>query len=1069
MNEGLASGQKTLQEENAELRARLEDAEETLRAIRAGEVDALVVESDAGPQVFILESSDAEANRFRSDILSKVSDAVIAIDRDHRVVYINSAAERQYGIASSHALGHPLSEIYQYRWIHPDDEQASRKALRETGHWRGKNIQIKRDGTVIHVESSVSCLFAPDGAPSGLLGVIRDITAQNAAAEAIKESERRFREMIDSLPAAIYTTDAEGRLTHFNPAAVEFSGRTPELGTDHWCVSWKLYHADGTPMPHDECPMATALREGRIDHDLEAIAERPDGTRRWFTPYPTPLRDAEGRLVGGINMLMDITKRKAAEEALRENQVRLQLTLESARIGDWDLDLTTDRASRSLLHDQIFGYREPVAHWGFKQFLHHVHRDDRDEIERQFREAVTGNKDWNIECRIVWPNGSIHWIAAHGSIFHTSQGQPNRMLGVVFDITGRKQAEEILRQNEALFSTIIDQAPGGVYVVDDRFRLMRANSLAQPTFAAAEPVIGRDFAEIMRILWGKEVGKKLSDIFWHTLETGESYVSPRFTEHREDLGEEKSYDWEIRRITLPNGRHGVVCYFSDVTDQWKLEEALRASEQRATDIVQSISDGFITMDLDWRITYLSERGAEMLSPLRKTSSNVLGKNHWEEFPDAVGGPIEENYRRAMRDKVPVQFEVFYTPLNAWLEIRAYPSSSGLSIYFLDITERKNAEKALAEQAAALLTADRSKDEFLAMLAHELRNPLAPMRNATEILRTPTAGPGERDHAQELIARQIENMSRMIDDLLDVSRITEGKIELHKQPTELHAILSAAADAVRPSCAANNQKLTVSFPREPVYLDGDATRLEQIFGNLLGNACKYSGVGSDISLSAELERPGEVLIRVSDNGIGIDPELLPRIFDLFVQSSRALDRSHGGLGIGLTVAHRLVVLHGGSIEATSGGPGRGTNFSIRFPVIPPPRVLPAKTISGPVGNRTLRILIVDDNRDSAETMATLQELHGHETRVAHTGPEAVSTAADFLPHVVLLDIGLPEMDGFEVARRIRAMRAMEDAFLIALTGYGTAKDREAAKEAGFNEHLAKPADLAQLQEWFRTRL
>lgn len=932
-----SANEEALLAENTELRVRLEEAEETLRAIRTGEVDALLVEGSSGPQVFILQGSDAESNRFRSDILGKVSDAVIAVDEEQRVIYINAAAERQYGVTASQSLGHTLSEIVENRWLTPEAEAEALKTLAETGQWTGRNVHVKRDGSVIHVETSVSCLFAQDGSPAGRLGVIRDITKSNAA-----------------------------------------------------------------------------------------------------------------------------------EEALRENQARLQLTLESAKIGDWELDLVTDKAKRSLLHDRIFGYREPVAQWGFKQFIHHVHRDDRAEIQRLFREAVEQVRDWQFDCRIIWPNGSIRWIHAHASIFRDAIGKPSRMLGVVFDITERKQAEKTLRENEALFSTIIDQAPGGVYVVDDRFRMMRANALAQPTFTAAEPLMGRDFAEVLRILWGPDQGKQLIDIFWHTLETGEPYAASRFTGHRHDLGEKKSYDWEIRRITLPNGHYGVVCYFSDVTEQRQLEEALRESEQRATDIVQSISDGFVTMDTDWHITYLSAKGAEMLWPLEKAAANMVGKNHWDEFPHTLGGPIEENYRRAMRDKTPVQFEIFYTPLDAWLEIRAYPSSSGLSVYFLDISKRKEAEKALAEKAAALVMADRSKDEFLAMLAHELRNPLAPLRNATEILRSPAAGPGERELAQDMMARQIENMSRMIDDLLDVSRITEGKIELHKKPLALQAILTNAAEVARRSCMSNRQKLLVSLPEEPVFINGDATRLEQIFSNLLMNACKYSGTGSEISLMAEPVVEDEVIVRVSDNGIGMDSELLPRIFDLFVQSSRSLDRSHGGLGIGLTIVSRLVKLHGGTVEARSEGLGHGTEFIVRLPLHHPPAVAAPDAVPREPA-RSLRILVVDDNKDAAETMAMLQELRGHVTRVAHTGPDAVAITTAFLPEVILLDIGLPGMDGYEVARKIRTMPEMKSTFLVALTGYGTDEDRQQAKAAGFDEHLAKPADLELLREWFGSRV
>ncbi|MES2661390.1 MAG: PAS domain S-box protein [Verrucomicrobiota bacterium] len=385
-----------------------------------------------------------------------------------------------------------------------------------------------------------------------------------------------------------------------------------------------------------------------------------------------------------------------------------------------------------------------------------------------------------------------------------------------------------------------------------------------------------------------------------------------------------------------------------------------------------------------------------------------------------------------------------------------------------IIERKQAEDSLAEQTASLLRADRSKDEFLAMLAHELRNPLAPIRNATEILQNPAATPEDQNRARQLIARQTENMSRMIDDLLDVSRITEGKIELRRQVVKLQTVLTSAAEVARHSCDTNGQKLVVSLPEDPVFVDADSTRLEQLFGNLLSNACKYSGSGSDIHLSMEVGEDGEALVSISDNGIGIDPELLPRIFDLFVQSSRTLDRSHGGLGIGLTIVDRLVKLHGGTIEAHSGGFDQGAEFIVRLPLISLTVApsSPEQKISDKA--KSLRMLIVDDNHDAAETMAMLQRLHGHDTRTAHTGPAAVTLAAEFIPEVVLLDIGLPEMDGFEVARRLRSMPDMKNAFLIALTGYGTDADRQQAREAGFDEHLAKPADLKLLNEWLANR-
>ncbi|MDB6139274.1 MAG: domain S-box, partial [Verrucomicrobiaceae bacterium] len=389
-----------------------------------------------------------------------------------------------------------------------------------------------------------------------------------------------------------------------------------------------------------------------------------------------------------------------------------------------------------------------------------------------------------------------------------------------------------------------------------------------------------------------------------------------------------------------------------------------------------------------------------------------------------------------------------------------------------VIERKQTEHSLSQRTAELIRADRRKDEFLAMLAHELRNPLAPLRNAAEILREADTKTKERDQALRIVDRQIDSMTRMIDDLLDVARITEGRIDLRLETVSLADILSVAATTIQASLKTQGQTFSMKLPDEPVHLNGDATRLEQVFGNILTNAIKYSGAGSQITLSAERimhADTSEVIVRVRDNGIGIEPELLPHVFDLFVQASQALDRAHGGLGIGLSLVQRLVKLHGGSVEAKSDGPGRGAEFVVRLPALSGSPQLPTEaTGHSVVKQRSLRLLIVDDNKDSARTLAMLQKRRGHAARTAFTGEEALAIAADFLPEVVLLDIGLPGMDGFEVARRLCAMRAPAHPLLIAMSGYGREEDREEARRAGFDEYLVKPVDLARVRELLAQR-
>jgi signal transduction histidine kinase len=367
-------------------------------------------------------------------------------------------------------------------------------------------------------------------------------------------------------------------------------------------------------------------------------------------------------------------------------------------------------------------------------------------------------------------------------------------------------------------------------------------------------------------------------------------------------------------------------------------------------------------------------------------------------------------------------------------------------------------------------ADRRKDEFLAMLAHELRNPLAPIRNALQVLRLRGPEASTVQWAQELIERQVQHMARLVDDLLDVSRITRGKIELRKEWVRLAAVVEQTLESIRPLISAAGHQLEVSLPEAPLWLHADPTRLAQVLANLLHNAVKYTESGGRIWLAAELpssdqDLPQELLLRVRDSGIGIRPDVLPKVFDLFVQGDRGLDRSQGGLGIGLTLVRSLVELHGGSVQAFSSGPGMGTEFVIRLP-LPPQQGIDGYLSAGETvgaAARALRVLIVDDNHDAASSLAMLLRLWGHEVEIAHDGPTALDRARGRQAEVVLLDIGLPGMDGYEVARRLCEIAGMETVRLVAMTGYGQQDDRRRSREAGFENHLVKPVDPAELRQ------
>ena len=398
----------------------------------------------------------------------------------------------------------------------------------------------------------------------------------------------------------------------------------------------------------------------------------------------------------------------------------------------------------------------------------------------------------------------------------------------------------------------------------------------------------------------------------------------------------------------------------------------------------------------------------------------------------------------------------------------------------DVTVRKQLEAALHQRVEELAAADRSKNEFLALLAHELRNPLAPLRNAAHVLEAAGSDGAAVAAARSMMNRQVQNMARLVEDLLDVSRITRGHISLRRERLELATVLGQAVELARHQIEARGQQLSLSLPRGPVALDADPTRLEQVFGNLLSNASKFTPRHGRLWLTAELageegEAPGEVVVRVGDNGIGMAPETLPQIFDLFVQADRSYDRTLGGLGIGLTVVQHLVELHGGRVAAHSAGLGEGSELVVRLPVLPPAQQPSAAAEperqddagagpalpSGAAAPR--RVLVVDDNVDAAESLALLLRLQGHEVDTAHDGPAALRKAGAFRPEVVLLDIGLPGLDGYQVASRLRRRQRTKGALLVALTGYGQEEDQNRAFQAGFDRHLTKPVDPRVIYE------
>jgi len=400
-------------------------------------------------------------------------------------------------------------------------------------------------------------------------------------------------------------------------------------------------------------------------------------------------------------------------------------------------------------------------------------------------------------------------------------------------------------------------------------------------------------------------------------------------------------------------------------------------------------------------------------------------------------------------------------LNHTLEERVLARTGELEATIAQLREREHRLRLTGE---ALAEADRRKTEFLAMLAHELRNPLQPIRSAVELLRKARATPDQLAWSREVVDRQVNQLVRLVDDLLDASRISNGKLELRREPVDLVPIITGALESSRALADRRHQQVNAALPQHPVYVDGDTVRLTQVFLNLINNAVKYSPNGARISIGMDT-RDGEIVTRVRDEGMGIAAHDLPRVFEMFYQGSAKPDDAQGGLGLGLALVHQLVGLHAGTIEAHSEGPGRGSEFVVRLPTVVVESELPATARDRAAETRApcRRILVVDDNRDAAETLAMMLRLEGNEVSTAFDGESAIAATAQFNPEVVLMDLGMPKVDGYEAARAIRRDRSAAEVVLIALTGWGGDVDRRLSEEAGFDRHLVKPVMPTELLE------
>ena len=677
--------------------------------------------------------------------------------------------------------------------------------------------------------------------------------------------------------------------------------------------------------------------------------------------------------------------------------------------------------------------------------------------------ALAGETIKSEQERFARADGSVQWLRREVQPWSDAHGA---IAGIVIwteDLTARLAVGSGRPEESALFRAVLEAAPLGICLLDNDLHYLLVNErLAEMNGVPSAQHIGKTVGEIVPSLEAQarhvveRVASTGKPIIGHEF-SGESPKAPGLLRHW-------SQSWyPVQRAdgTLL----GVAAAIQEITDTQQAQEILRDTIAQLTATFDNAAVGIATCGPDGRWRRVNDRLCAIVGWPRE---ELVGRYFGDiTHPDDL---IEDLAcgRRLFAGEIPnYVMEKRYLRKDGsvvWvnLTVGLVRKPDGAPDYFVSVVEdislRKHLEGEHARYVAALKDADQRKDEFLAMLAHELRNPLAPIVNAVQIIEALGPVDARLRQSLEIIARQVSHLTRLVDDLLDVSRVTSGKIMLARAPVDLAEVVRAGVELARPLLDAKHQGLGLRLPAPgEICVDGDATRLTQVVGNLLNNAAKYTEPRGQIEIEVKREA-NEALFSVKDNGIGIGADLLPRVFDLFSQAERSLDRAQGGLGIGLSLVRTLVELHGGSVAAASDGRGHGSVFTVRLPLASAPQEI-APRAAPPVqpAHARRRILLVDDNADSVESLRLLLELNGHQVSAAHDAATALARAGAFQPDVCLLDIGLPGMDGFELARRLRATPQAGAATYFALTGYGQDEDRRRAHEAGFARLLVKPVD------------
>ncbi len=993
---------------------------------------------------------------------------LLVLEKNLRVVTANEAFYARFQVNAAETEGELIYALGSGQWNIPGLRDLLDDILRT--HSSFDDYEVEHDFE--HIGPRVMLLNArrmevEHGGAERIILVIEDITERKRAEEQLQRERDLLSVTLSSIGDAVITTDTAGVITNLNFVAESLTG-------------WTSAEAAGQPLENVfrivneqtrqtvESPAARALRDGVIvglaNHTI-LIAK--DGTELPIDDSAAPIRGANDRIIGCVLVFRDVSDRRQAEQRLQQSELRYRLVGDAANDAIWDWNLISDEVTWNEGVRTRFGYTTeqvgPDASW----WVEHIHPEDREQVVDSIHAAIDGDAEqWQHQYRFRRSDGSYIHVLDRGRILRTDSGKPIRMVGSMFDLTERIEAEEKLRVQEAQYRSIFQSTSDAILIFDFDGRLIEVN----PAGCRMHGYSYEEFLGIHGTQFVHPQDHHKFDDFVRQVRAGETFHVE--AQHVRKDGQPISIQVTGTSFVF-GGRSALLAVVRDITEEKRATAALRESEERLRFIMDSMPQKIFTATPRGDVQYMNPIWSEYTGlPIE----DILNWG-WTQFihPDDVDENVRV-WRHSVETGEPYQFEHRFRRADGeyrWHITRALPmrDDAGQTLMWIgsntDIQDAKKLQDELRGIAAELSEANRRKSEFLAILGHELRNPLAPIRTGLELMSMIADDPVRMEVTRSMMERQTQQLARLIDDLLDVSRITQGKLQLRTVRLELAEVMQSAVDAARPCIDEASHELRVTLPSQPLYLDADPNRLAQVFSNLLNNAAKYTPQGGRIWLSAERQQR-EVVVTVGDTGIGIPEGKKASIFEMFSQIDRPHERGYKGLGIGLTLVKRLVELHGGKVEVRSDGEGQGSEFIVILPLVlaesAPDSQEPGSGESAEPTSR-LRVLVVDDNKAAADTLAMVIEMLGNEVRTAYDGVQGVEAAEAFKPDVVLMDLGMPRMNGYEAANSIRMQHWGKHMVLVALTGWGQEEDRQRTQKAGFDHHLVKPAEPAELRSLF----